>query len=117
MSHPQNKHQRMVIGMKKGIKRAHAHWGHERFESFCKSNRAVNDPDLVEDYVQVTKIHRDTTTTLAQTRDHNARIGEKAEFKARKAKQSLKNLDLAYEPIKVYELDEASNFNPEYFNA
>lgn len=105
MAHPQNKHQRMVIGMKKGLKRAHAHFGHARFESIRNSARAAYDQDLVEDYIQATKIHRDTTTNRAQTREHNAWLGEKAEFKARKAKQSLKNLDLAYDPVKAYDPD------------
>jgi hypothetical protein len=105
MAHPQNKHHRLFIAIKKGLKRAFAHHGYVKFESL----RQPGDPDYIEgkdeDYIQDVRIHRNTTTRRSHTGEHNAFIGEKAMFKARKANESLKNLEYVYEPIKAYDME------------
>ena len=105
MAHPQNKHHRLFIAIKKGLKRAFAHHGYVRFESL----RPPTDPNYIEgkgeDYLSDAQIHRNTTTRRAHTGEHNTWVGEKAQFKARKANECLKNLEYVYEPIKVYDME------------
>jgi hypothetical protein len=106
MAHPQNKHHRFVIGMKKGLKRASIRWFYRTFEKLDRSNMdSVRLAEYEADYIKDTKIFRDTTTRRGHTGEHGAFIGEKAAFKTRKANETLKNLEYAYEPVKAYDME------------
>ena len=105
MAHPQNKHDRFLIGMKKGLKRAFAHNGYVAYETFEKESDRFTENRLA-DYIRDTRAYRDTTTNRGHTGEHSYWEGEViSEFKARKHQESLKNLELAYEPIKAYDLE------------
>lgn len=97
MAHPQNKHDRFLISMKKGLKRAVAQNCHSRFESIQEGNNPEHGAKLREIFLDNTRSYRDTTTNRANTRYHNAR----AEERARKAQLSLRDLERAYKPVKA----------------
>jgi hypothetical protein len=66
MAHPSNKHERFILGMMKGLKRAKARWGHQTAETMHN-----NDPEFlqrrIDDYILDTKKYRDITLTHEET--------------------------------------------------
>jgi hypothetical protein len=107
MAHPTNKHHRLVIAIKKGLKRASTQWCHKSFEKLDRSNM---DPEwLVKyeaDYIKDTKTYRDTTMTRRQTGNKKASmISEFRPAYLNRHNISLKNLELVYEPIKAYDME------------
>lgn len=110
MAHPQNKHERFVIGMKKGIKRAVAQNCHSRFESIRAYNNPEREAVLRDIYINDTRTYRNTTSTRLDTRYHNAR----AEERARRAQISLRDLEKAYEPVKA---EPVKAYDPDYLFA